>query len=102
MTASTGDWVRIGFALLQPAERAANLPEETARTPYVMYANGFLVAPAEIGEVAVVQTHTGRELTGTLLEENPGHWHTYGQVHPEFHAVTRYITSLQRSLRNEQ
>ncbi len=36
-----GSWVEIEHIVLQPEERAQNLPEDTKKTPYVMRLSGF-------------------------------------------------------------
>ena len=48
-TVPAGTWVEIERVLLRPEERAANLPEDTAKTPYLLRLSGFLVNPVEIG-----------------------------------------------------
>ena len=73
-----GDWVEIELVLLEPAERAANLPPETAEKPLVMWINGFAQADAAIGDEVVVETMTGRLVTGRLSCAMPGYYHTFG------------------------
>jgi len=72
-------WVQIHKILLQPAERAENLPEDTRKVPFEMWDKGFLTADADLGEEVTVITATGRSVTGTLIAENPSYLHNYGQ-----------------------
>lgn len=73
-----GDWVEVERVLLEPSERATNLPPETAEKPLVMWINGFAQAGAAIGEEVAVETMTGRLVTGRLSCARPGYYHTFG------------------------
>ena len=84
-----GDWVEVGSVLLEPADRAANLPEDTASQPLRMWVKGFALASAAIGEELTVETMTGRQVTGTLVEVGPGYSHTFGKPAPELTSVGR-------------
>jgi len=84
-----GDWVEVGLVLLEPADRSANLPEDTAAQPLRMWVKGFARDGAAIGETVVVETMTGREVTGALTEVNPGYDHTFGKPAPELTTVGR-------------
>ncbi|HEY5432905.1 MAG TPA: 2-amino-4-oxopentanoate thiolase subunit OrtA [Coriobacteriia bacterium] len=84
-----GDWVEVESVLLDPADRATNLPEDTAAQPLRMWVKGFARATAVVGCEVTVETMTGREVTGTLSEVNPGYFHTFGKPAPELTAVGR-------------
>jgi hypothetical protein len=73
-----GTWVEIERVLLTPAERAANLPEDTGRTPYVLRLSGFLQADAELGAEVTVRSLIGHDHTGTLRVVNPSYSHSFG------------------------
>lgn len=78
-----GDWVEIERVLLEPSERAGNLPPETAAKPLVMWVKGFAGCDALAGEEVTVKTMTGRLVTGRLAAVNPGYFHTFGRPIPE-------------------
>lgn len=78
-----GTWVEIQKVLLEPGQRATNLPEETRAVPYVMRVRGFLTADAEIGDEVTVSSMIGREHTGELIDAEPAYTHTFGPVVPE-------------------
>ena len=84
-----GDWVEVERVLLEPADRSANLPEDTAAQPLRMWVKGFARTAADVGEKLTVETMTGREVTGVLSEVNPGYFHTFGRPAPELTAVGR-------------
>ena len=86
-----GDLVEVESVLLDPADRATNLPEDTAAQPLRMWVKGFARATAVVGCEVTVETMTGREVTGTLSEVNPGYFHTFGKPAPELTAVGRYL-----------
>lgn len=79
-TVSAGTWVEIERTVLEPAERAPTLPEDTRRVPYLLRASGFLLDDAALGERARVRTLIGRELTGTLTTINPSYSHSFGET----------------------
>ncbi|GAB4497083.1 MAG: hypothetical protein OHK0052_08090 [Anaerolineales bacterium] len=76
-------WVEIEQIVLRPEERAANLPEDTRQTPYVLRVSGFLQHAAEVGQTVTIRTMIGRELTGTLKTVLPSYSHSFGTVVPE-------------------
>ena len=75
-----GTWVEIEQIVLQPEARAASLPEDTRRVPYVLKVSGFLLDGAELGEEVRIRTIIGRELTGKLITINPSYEHNFGKV----------------------
>lgn len=82
--AKRGDWVRIHSVVLLPPERAlAALPEDTRNVPFELWAKGYLADDAEIGGEVRVTTRTGREVSGTLIEERPHYEHSFGGFVPE-------------------
>lgn len=84
-----GDWVEVERVLLEPADRAANLPEDTAAQPLRMWVKGYAKAGAAVGGEVAVETMTGRSVTGVLTEVNPGYTHTFGKPAPELTAIGR-------------
>ena len=79
-TVKKGTWVQIEQRVLESAERAPTLPEDTRQVPYVMRVSGFLVDDAAIGNPAQVRTLIGRELSGTLTKVNPSYEHSFGET----------------------
>ena len=80
---SAGEWVEVERVLLEPAERASNLPPETASKPLLTWVKGFAAGEGGLGEEVTVETMTGRHVTGRLSAINPGYFHTFGQPIPE-------------------
>jgi len=87
MTVAKGSWVSLRKVILEPEERAAGIPEETAKTPLVMWLSGFLLEDAQIGEEARVRTKMNREETGILEELNPSTKVDYGDFVPEIQQI---------------
>ena len=79
-TVSKGTWVQIERVVLEPAERAPTLPEDTRQVPYVLRVSGFLLEDAGIGAEARVRTLIGRELSGSLTTVNPSYDHSFGET----------------------
>jgi len=84
-----GDWVEVEYILLEPADRSKNLPEDTAAQPLRVWIKGFAQADAAVGDQLTVETMTGRRVSGTFTEINPGYFHTFGKPIPELVHVGR-------------
>jgi hypothetical protein len=80
--------------VLAPGERAAQVPEETARVPLELRVKGFLVASAALGDEAEVVTPAGRRLRGTLDRALPAYEHGFGPPVPELLAVGAELRAL--------
>jgi len=80
---TAGEWVEVRFVLLEPADRAANLPPDTAAQPLLVWVKGFARDAAAVGDELSVETVTGRVVTGVLTDVNPGYTHTFGRPTPE-------------------
>lgn len=78
-----GTWATVRSTILEPGQRAPGIPEETAKTPLLMWAKGYLEADAEVGQQATVRTRTGRLETGVLEEAEPFADVNYGGFVPE-------------------
>ena len=84
-----GDWVEVERILLEPGERAAGLPPETASKPLRMWVKGFAQGAAAVGEDVTVETMSGRLVSGRLSAVNPGYYHTFGAPIVELNGVGR-------------
>lgn len=84
-----GDWVEVAYVLLQPEERAAGIPADTAVQPLRAWVKGFALAPAMIGDQVSVETMSGRVVRGHLSEIEPGYTHTFGSPATEIVAIGR-------------
>jgi hypothetical protein len=80
---TAGDWVEVRYVLLDPDDRAANLPPDTAGQPLLVWVKGFARFAAAAGEEVEVSTATGRVVAGVLTDVNPGYTHTFGRPAPE-------------------
>ena len=94
-----GEWVEIRAVLLEPGERAPQVPADTAGVPLEVRCKGFLMADAEIGQPAAIRTVTGRRLEGELLVANPGYDHGFG---PPVAALQTIGTELRALLDDEE
>lgn len=93
---AAGTWVQIENTVLEPAERAPQIPEETRRTPLVMRTKGFLKQNADPDDEVTVETVTGRTLRGKLIAVNPPYEHGFGAPIPELFSVGRKFRELIR------
>ena len=82
-------WVEIESVLIEPADRAPGLPEDTAVQPLKMWVKGFARSVGALGETVEIETMTGRRVTGTLVDVDPGYTHTFGSQPPELVHVGR-------------
>lgn len=86
---TAGQWVEVERVLLEPSDRAANLPQDTAAQTLRVWVKGFAHDGAAIGEECEVETMTGRAVRGVLSAVNPGYTHTFGAPPPEIVTVGR-------------
>ena len=89
-----GEWVRIHKIILQPSERAPQVPDDTKAVPLEMWDKGFLLADANMGDEVEVETVTGRREAGTLIEVNPYYDHDYGKFIPELLAIDKQVREI--------
>ena len=74
------EWVQIKCTIMTPGQRVAKMPEDTSKTPYVMYARGFLSeGTLTIGETVTITTLAGRSLKGVLEVKDPVYEHSFGR-----------------------
>jgi hypothetical protein len=86
--AKKGDLVQVHIVVLEPSERAENLPQATRAVPYEGWIKGFLLeGQAEIGQTVCIETLIGREVSGTLSAINPVYNHNFGEPQPELNLV---------------
>jgi hypothetical protein len=89
-----GSFVEVRKVLLEPADRAEHLPEETKKVPLEARIRGFLLKDSNLGEEAEIETHIGRTVRGTLVAVDPPF--TYG-----FGKPVRELMDVSRELRKE-
>lgn len=95
MKAKRGDFVQIQVRILEPEERAPNLPEDTRRVPLEMRVKGFLLdETATIGKTVSIRTLSGREVKGKLIAINPKYEHDFGEPVPELLTIGEELRSI--------
>lgn len=92
MNAKKGDWVQIEVTILNPQERAPQVPEDTKKVPLQMRVKGFLLNEnASVGDHVDIQTMTGRIVTGKLVAVNPKYEHDFGDPVPELITIGKEL-----------
>lgn len=89
-----GEWVRIHKNILEPSERAPQVPDDTKLCPLEMWVKGYLLADANMGDEVEIETVTGRKETGTLIEVNPYYDHDFGKFVPELLAIDKQVRDI--------
>jgi hypothetical protein len=89
-----GSWVLIHRNIMEPSERAPQVPEDTKKVPLEMWVKGTLQTDTEIGAETEVLTRTGRRERGTLLEVNPTYAHGFGDFVPELLEISRQVRAV--------
>jgi hypothetical protein len=92
--AEKGTYVLIHRIILEPAERAPQVPDDTKLVPMEMWVKGYLQADATIGEPVEIITRTGRKEVGTLQEVNPYYKHDYGTFVPELLVISEQVREI--------
>jgi len=89
-----GEWVSIHRNILEPSQRAPQVPDDTKKVPLEMWVKGFLQKDANIGDQVEVLTRTKRMEHGTLLEVNPTYKHDFGKFVPELLKVGEQVREI--------
>lgn len=90
-----GDWVRVHRIILQPDERAPQVPEDTKSVPLEMWVKGYLIDDeAKLGDEVKITTITGRTEYGKLLEVNPSYDHSFGNFIPELLEIGQQLRGI--------
>lgn len=93
--ARRGDWVQIHNILLQPGERAPQVPDDTRKVPFEMFLKGFLRdEEARIGQAVTIETIIGRQVRGTLVAINPAYPHDFGKPVPELLSIGPQLRAI--------
>jgi hypothetical protein len=90
----TGTWVEIRRVVLAAGERAPRVPADTQAVALEMRVKGFLMAPAALGQDAVIETAAGRRLRGALVAADPAYTHSFGPPIPELSAIAGEVRAL--------
>ena len=83
MKANKGDWVLVYNVVLNPEDRAPQVPEDTKKVPLETWVKGFLNEEASLNDEVTITTITGRTVQGKLVDINPYYKHDYGKCIPE-------------------
>jgi hypothetical protein len=94
--AAANQRVQVRYTLLEPGERAGELPAETRLVPYVVLVKGLLQQAASIGDEVLVTTASGRTIRGELVEIDPADTHTFGRPVAGLVAMSAAISRLLR------
>ncbi len=92
--AQKGEWALLHSVVLESAQRASQVPDDTHKVPLEQWVKGKLTAPARLGSLATIVTRTGREVMGTLLEVNPRFSHDFGDFIPELLEIDDTVRAL--------
>lgn len=87
-------WVRIHKIILEPKDRAPQVPDDTKKVPLELWTKGFLQTPGKIGDEVTITTVTGRLETGTLIEMNPAYDHAFGNFIPELLEIDKQVRGI--------
>jgi 2-amino-4-ketopentanoate thiolase alpha subunit len=88
-----GTIVQIKKTILEPEERAQNIPNDTKKVPFLMWIKGKLVNDTLPGEVVTIETQTNRIETGTLVSIEPYYTHNFGEYVSILQEIKDIITS---------
>ncbi|GAB6137984.1 2-amino-4-oxopentanoate thiolase subunit OrtA [Halanaerobaculum tunisiense] len=89
-----GSWVQIEQTLLEPGERAPQIPKETQEVPLKLWVKGYLTKDAQPGDKVTIKTIIGRSLTGKLVAENPRYTHDFGKPITQLLSVREEFNQL--------
>ena len=87
-------WVLIHRNVLEPSERAVQVPDDTKKVPLELWTKGYLQEDANIGDEVTVLTRTKRMEKGTLLEAAPYYKHDFGKFVPELITISDQVKEI--------
>jgi hypothetical protein len=76
---AAGDWIEVEFVVMDPEQRVVSAAD-TAQLPLLGRVRGFAVGSSRVGADAEVETLCGRHQSGTVVDAEPGHHHSFGQT----------------------
>ncbi|MCK7476174.1 MAG: 2-amino-4-oxopentanoate thiolase subunit OrtA [Candidatus Moduliflexus flocculans] len=94
MRIAKGSWVQVEQVVMQPGERAPQVPEDTKAVPLMLWVKGTLLEEASVGDTVEIETAIGRRMTGKLVAENPPYTHGFGRPIPELLGVGAELRAL--------
>ena len=94
MPGKKGQWVQIRTIILEPKDRAPQVPEDTKKTPFVMWVKGYLNADANINDECEITTVTGRKVKGLLDAVEPSYTHDFGKYIPELDIIRNQVRNI--------
>ncbi len=89
-----GSWVQIEQVVLEPGQRAPQVPDDTKAVPLMLWVKGTLLEDAAIGDSVEIETAIGRRITGKLVAENPPYTHGFGRPIPELLSLGNEFRAL--------
>jgi hypothetical protein len=91
---AAGSWVELARVVLEPGQRAAQLPDDTAAVPLELRVCGRLLAAGRVGEEVEIETRAGRRLRGRLADPSPRYRHGFGPPVPELTAAAEQARAM--------
>jgi len=92
--AKKGDWVQIKQIILEPGQRAPQVPEDTSQVPLIRLVKGYLMADANRGDTVTITTVIGRSMSGELVAVNPEYNHSFGPPPTGFTSIGSHLRRI--------
>lgn len=89
-----GTWVEVEETVLIPVDRASNIPDETKKTPLKSWTRGKCLSDCKLGSEVKVETNIGRIAHGSVVEIEPGYYHTYGKYVEEISNIGKQAREI--------
>jgi len=86
-----GTWVQIHKIILEPLERAPQVPDDTKKVPFEMWVKGFLMTDSNMGDKVFIKTITNRIEEGKLVVVNPSFDHNFGHYIKEITQIGQIV-----------
>lgn len=91
-----GTWIEVQRTILQPEERSPHIPEDTKKTPLVMWIKGFCQEDCHMGDWVKVETIIGRIEEGEVVDAAPKYTHGFGEYVSEISYIGRQAKEILR------
>lgn len=89
-----GTWIEIQEVVLTPEERSSAIPEETKKTPLLVWIRGNCMKDCSLGDEVEVETLAGRILKGIVVQERPSYEHNFGEYIDEIAYIGKQARAI--------
>lgn len=89
-----GTWVEVVKEVLGTEDRSNAIPEDTKKTPLVMWVRGNTLSDCNLGDEVQIETVTGRIIEGKVVDVEPAYTHDFGRYVSEISYIGKQAREI--------